>query len=222
MPETTTEQIDAKAIAAATQELVRYGQIFYAKGWNLATSSNFSAVLANSPLRLLMTASGRHKGELNEGDFVIIDEGLQQVHSPNFSTAHNSKPSAEASLHVALAKRANVKAILHTHSVWSTIASERFFSQGYVELRDFEMLKALNGVTSHEAIVRIPILENSQDMNLLAEEVTKRLDKGELEHAFLLRGHGLYTWASSLSQVRNQIEALEFLFEVIGRTGGSF
>ncbi len=166
-----------------------------------------------------MTASGKHKGELNVGDFVIVDEALQKIHSPHFPIAENSKPSAEAALHVALAKRPNVKAILHTHSVWATIASERFFTRGYVELRDFEMLKALNGIKSHETVVQIPILKNSQDMVALADEVTKLLDKGELKHAFLLRGHGLYTWASSLSQARNQIEALEFLLEVIGRTG---
>ncbi|MFX6311317.1 class II aldolase/adducin family protein, partial [Acinetobacter baumannii] len=89
--------------------LIKFGQVFYARGWNLATSSNFSAVINSEPLQLLMTASGKHKGELTLGDFVIVDEALRKVQSPTFATAENSKPSAEASLHVALAKRLNVK-----------------------------------------------------------------------------------------------------------------
>jgi ribulose-5-phosphate 4-epimerase/fuculose-1-phosphate aldolase len=34
-----------------------------------------------------------------------------------------------------------------------------------------------------------------------------------------LRGHGLYTWGPTLSDARNRLEALEFLLEVIGRSG---
>jgi len=107
--------------------------------------------------------------------------------------------------------------VLHTHSIWSTILSERFFQKGAIELSGYEMLKALSGVKSHDTTVIIPILENSQDMQALAQDVTKSISEGRISHAFLLRGHGLYTWAASLDEARNQIEALEFLFEVVGR-----
>ncbi len=204
----------------AISKMVHYGQIFYSKGWNLATSSNYSAVISPSPLHLLMTASGKHKGELSNSDFVVIDEKLQTVSVPELIAPDSSlRPSAEAALHVALAKINGVRAILHTHSVWSTIVSKRYFNQGYIELCDFEMLKALSGVDSHETSVRIAILENSQDIDALAKDVTSRLSAGEIQHAFLLKGHGLYTWAESLEKARNHVEALEFLFEVVVRSG---
>ncbi|MDR3617144.1 MAG: methylthioribulose 1-phosphate dehydratase [Candidatus Obscuribacterales bacterium] len=208
-----------RLISQAASEMAKYGQLFYAKGWNLATSSNYSAVISTEPLNLLMTASGKHKGELTDADFVVIDEKLKVVdHGANYSV-NNLKPSAEAALHVTLAKKAGAKAVLHSHSIWSTIVSRRYFSQGYVTLHDFEMLKALQGINSHDATVRIVILENSQDIGALAQAVEKQLSDGNIEHAFLLKGHGLYTWGSSLAEARNQIEALEFMFEVIGQGG---
>jgi methylthioribulose-1-phosphate dehydratase len=210
---------DDQLISTAIKQMVNYGQIFYRKGWNLATSSNYSAVISANPLRLIMTASGKHKGELTHSDFVVVDENLQTASVPGFANADSLKPSAEAALHVALAKIPGVKAVLHTHSVWSTILSKLYFEQGYIELCDFEMLKALPGVDSHETPVRIAILDNSQDIDALAREVTKRLHADKNQHAFLLKGHGLYTWAESLEQARNQIEALEFLFEVVGCSG---
>jgi methylthioribulose-1-phosphate dehydratase len=39
-------------------------------------------------------------------------------------------------------------------------------------------------------------------------------------HGFLIRRHGLYTWGRDLDEARRQMEALEFLFEVIGRKRG--
>jgi methylthioribulose-1-phosphate dehydratase len=38
-------------------------------------------------------------------------------------------------------------------------------------------------------------------------------------HAFLLRGHGLYTWGRDLPEAKRHVEILEFLMEVIGRAG---
>jgi methylthioribulose-1-phosphate dehydratase len=58
-------------------------------------------------------------------------------------------------------------------------------------------------------------------MDEVADLVNERIDSGDIEHGFLLKGHGLYTWAATLSAARNQVEALEFLFEVVGRSGGS-
>ncbi len=210
-----------KTIHDAASDMVAYGQAFYSKGWNLATSSNYSAVVSHEPLQVLMTASGKHKGELTTSDFVLVDERLQVIEPDGKPSTTNLKPSAEAALHLAIAKRAGVGAVLHTHSVWSTILSERYFAQKAVTLSGYEMLKALAGIKTHEASVRIAIIENSQDMDEVARIVNARIDSGEIEHGFLLKGHGLYTWAASLAAARNQVEALEFLFEVVGRSGDS-
>ncbi|HEY9679648.1 MAG TPA: methylthioribulose 1-phosphate dehydratase [Drouetiella sp.] len=210
--------VNQQEIEEFENALIAYGRAFYSKGWNLATSSNYSVVVSKKPLQVLMTASGKHKAELTDQDFVLVDRALKVIPHKGSETAN--KPSAEAALHLAIAKCDNVGAVLHTHSVWSTILSERYFEQKEVVLSGYEMLKALSGIRTHEATVRIPILENSQDMNQVAEQVTAMLDRNELAHGFLLKGHGLYTWAENLSAARNQIEALEFLFEVVGRNGG--
>ncbi|MBI2809681.1 MAG: methylthioribulose 1-phosphate dehydratase [Candidatus Melainabacteria bacterium] len=208
-------------IQQAACDMIAYGQAFYSKGWNLATSSNYSAVVSQKPLQVLMTASGKHKAELTVSDFVLVDDRLVAIEPDGKPSLTNLKPSAEAALHLAIAKREGVGAVLHTHSVWSTILSERFFAEKSVLLSGYEMLKALPGIKTHETTVRIPILDNSQDMDEVASIVNKRMDSGEIEHGFLLKGHGLYTWAASLAAARNQVEALEFLFEVVGRSGGS-
>ena len=54
----------AKAFATTAARLAAVGRRFYARGWVLGTSGNFSAVVSRDPLRLAITASAVHKGEL--------------------------------------------------------------------------------------------------------------------------------------------------------------
>jgi len=196
------------------QALIHTGADFHARGWSLATSSNYSVVLSQQPLRILITASGKEKQNLTGKDFVIVDERGRAV-----DTADN-KPSAETMLHVIAAQQPNVGAILHTHSVWGTVLSDFYFSSGRVPLVGYEMQKAFAGVTTHEQPLGIEIFENTQDIPALADAVASRFRDIErpLRHAFLIRRHGLYTWGRDLTEARRQIEALEFLFEICGRT----
>ena len=57
--------------AALSQALIGAGQLFHARGWVPATGGNFSARLGGD--RMLITASGCHKGELAEADFLVAD-----------------------------------------------------------------------------------------------------------------------------------------------------
>ncbi|HYF48832.1 MAG TPA: methylthioribulose 1-phosphate dehydratase [Planctomycetota bacterium] len=195
------------------QALIRTGADFHARGWSLATSSNYSVVLSHKPLRILITASGKEKQNLTGRDFVVVDEDGRAVESGD------NKPSAETLLHVVAAQHGG-GAILHTHSVWATVLSDVYFSSGRVTLNGYEMQKAFNGITTHEQNVPIEIFENTQDIAALAEQVGTRFRDTErpLRHAFLIRRHGLYTWGKDLAEARRHIEALEFLFEVCGRT----
>ena len=79
------------------------------------------------------------------------------------------------------------------------------------------MLKGLTGVRTHEHREWVPILENQQDMASLAKAVSRALREHPAAHAFLLRGHGLYTWGRDLEEARRHVEILEFLLEVLGR-----
>ena len=196
------------------QKLADIGRLFYDRNWSMGTSSNYSVVVQPEPLRLLITASGRDKRSLGSEDFVLIDEAGRAVDPPD------ERPSAETLLHVVLAKHAGAGSILHTHSVWGTVLSDRFFRRGAIEIAGYEMIKGIAGHASHEDRLRIEIFDNTQDMVGLSKRVADRLNdaKQPLRHAFLLRGHGLYTWAKDVTEARRHIEILEFLFEVLGRS----
>jgi methylthioribulose-1-phosphate dehydratase len=196
--------------------LVEAGRRLERRGWALGTSGNFSAVVANDPLRLAITASGVDKASLSERDVVEVDGDARLV-SGDSSLGTRGRPSAEAHLHVAVVKTRGAGAVLHTHSVWSTVLTDAT-TAGEISIRGYEMLKGLAGVTTHEHEERVPILENAQDMPMLAREVEAILTARPAAHAFLLRRHGLYTWGRDLAEAVRHVEILEFLFEVVGRS----
>jgi methylthioribulose-1-phosphate dehydratase len=192
--------------------LAEIGRRFYARGWVLGTSGNFSAVLSRRPLRLCITPSGAHKGTLTADGYLHID-GRGRVLGRGAG-----RPSAETGLHLEIVRRSGAGAVLHTHSVWSTILSDRFGSDDGLALEDYEMLKGLEGVRSHEHREWVPIVDNDQDMARLASNVRAVFRANPRMHAFLIRGHGLYTWGRSVAEAERHVEILEFLLEVKGRS----
>ena len=197
--------------------LAQIGRGFYSRGWALGTSGNFSAVAAREPLRLSITASGVDKGALTEADILEID-------SSGRVTIGQGRPSDEAKLHLAIVRARSAGAVLHTHSVWSTLLSDAHAAWGGIEISGYEMLKGLAGVRTHEHSEYLPIIENSQDMDALAATAESALARHPGAHGFLIRSHGLYTWGRDLDEARRHVEIFEFLLEVVGRssslTGG--
>jgi len=200
----------------AARELAAIGRRFYARGWVLGTSGNFSAVVSRKPLRLAITASSLPKGTLRPLDILQCDE------SGRVMGRASKRPSAETLLHIEIAKRRSAGAVLHTHSVWSTMLSDAWAAgaDASLAIQGYEMLKGLAGVPSHEHRELVPILDNDQNMPRLAVLVGETLERHPEAHAFLLRRHGLYTWGETLADAERHVEILEFLFETIGRTQG--
>jgi methylthioribulose-1-phosphate dehydratase len=197
-----------RALAA---RLAAYGREFHTRGWARGTSGNYSAVLRREPLRMVITSSGLDKTFLTERDFLEIDE------RGNVLDGHG-KPSAETALHLMLANtRDTLACVLHTHSVWNTLLSEQYVSQGGFAISGYEMLKGLEGVKTHKHREWIPVFDNDQDVPVLAEKVATELERDPAAHGFLIAGHGLYTWGDNLAQARRHVEIFEFLFEVAGR-----
>lgn len=189
-------------------ELAELIGFLHGRGWAEGTGGNFSRVLSHDPLRLLLTPSGVDKGQVQPEQLLIVDGAGQVVQG-------DKKPSAETLLHIPIVEETGATVILHTHSVWNTLAS---LSDGdeYV-ISGLEMLKGLKGVTSHEHQERVPILENSQDIPSLAVTLREVLRASPSTHAVLLRGHGVYTWGCDIFEAKRHIEILEFLFEVSWR-----
>ena len=195
----------------AADDLAAVGRRFHARGWVLGTSGNFSVVTSRDPLRLSITASSVDKGSLEATQIVDIDESCS-VHGGY------GNPSAETLLHLEIVRRRGAGAVLHTHSVWGTLLSDRHGLDGGLTIEGYEMLKGLDGVRSHEHREWVPIVANDQDMTRLSGVVARMLDEDPKTHAILLQRHGLYTWGATLADAVRHIEILEFLFETIGRT----
>ena len=153
-----------------------------------------------------------HKGQLRPADILRCDEQGAVV------GRKGGTPSAETLLHIEIARRRGANAILHTHSVWTTVLSDLHAANEGIAVEGYEMLKGLKGVRSHEHREWIPIIPNDQDMPRLARRVAEVLDTFADAHAFLLCRHGLYTWGDTLADAERHVEILEFLFETVGRT----
>lgn len=192
--------------------LAAIAKSFHARGWLLGTSGNLSTVVQREPLRLAMSPSGVDKGELTPDQMLTIDENARIVN-------HDfGKPSDESLVHIRIVKERGAGAVLHTHSVWNTILSDLYAPKGGVTIAGYEMLKGLQGVSTHEHSECLPIIDNSQDMPALAESIAQTLKEHPGAHGFLLRRHGLYSWGETLAQAKRHIEILEFLLETMGRT----
>jgi methylthioribulose-1-phosphate dehydratase len=195
---------------AAATALAGVGRRFHARGWVLGTSGNFSVVRSRRPVRLAITASAVHKGLLGPRDILEVDGRGRVCHG-------RAAPSAETAVHLAIVAARHAGAVLHTHSVWSTILSERGRPRRGLAIHDLEMLKGLAGVTTHDHREWIPIVPNTQDMTALAHAIRAILADRPAAHAVLIAGHGLYTWGRTLSEAERHVEILEFLLELEGR-----
>jgi methylthioribulose-1-phosphate dehydratase len=232
----TVQHGKSQMLAAAAEQLVHAGRRFDQRGWVMGTSGNFSVVIDRDPLRLAITSSATFKGELGTDQILEMDErgapiGAGQSQRSRGPTparsraatsrrarAAGARASAEALLHLEIVRVRGAGAVLHTHSIWSTLLSERFAEARGVLIEGYEMLKGLEGIRTHEHREWLPIVDNDQDMTRLSGVVRGVLDGHPDAHGFLLRRHGLYTWGADLPQAVRHIEILEFLMEVVGRS----
>ncbi|BBL60574.1 methylthioribulose 1-phosphate dehydratase [Methylomonas koyamae] len=191
------------------EQLIAAGRFIDSKGWVPATSGNFSARLADG--NIAITVSGRHKGRLQTDDIMLID--------PQGRSLDGKKPSAETLLHTSIYRRyPDVQAVLHPHSVNATLTARLF--QNEIVLEDYELLKALPGIDTHESRIVVPIFSNDQDIPRLAAEVEHYLDAHGDIHGYIIAGHGFYTWGASVDDALRHLEALEFLFDIEIRLHG--
>lgn len=192
------------------QEMADAARGFYERGWVLGTSGNFSGILSRDPVRICITASGREKGRLGEDDFLVVDAAGEVVEG-------TGRPSAETKLHAVIYRRLpECGAVFHTHSVWGTLLADRCGDRG-IAIEGYEMLKGLAWVETHEHREEIPVIENSQDYELLADRIDGIVSATPGVHGIYLRRHGLYTWGESVADAKRHIEIFEFLFEAVGR-----
>lgn len=196
---------DVTRYAVAAESIVEAGRFLYQQGWSPATSSNYSARIDAE--HIAITVSGRHKGQLGAGDVMVVDLAGRPVQS-------DSRSSAETRLHTALYEVfPEIGAVLHTHSVKATVLSRLLPPDQPLELEGYELQKAFNGVETHESVLTVPVFDNTQNINALAERTREWFRDHPEQPGYLIRGHGLYTWGKTMADCLRHVEAFEFLFE---------
>ncbi len=189
----SADPVSVEAIAA-------FGRFASARGWVAATAGNFSCRLDGR--HALVTRSGIDKGAIGPGDVAVVP--LDGPIPPGLS--------AETPLHLARYRaEPGIGAIVHVHTVAATVLSRADLPAGRVRFTGFEMQKALAGVTTHEAVVDLPVFANAQDTVALAATIEARLAGGAPVPGYLLAGHGVYAWGATMTDARRHLEGLEFL-----------
>ncbi len=187
--------------AAAAQLIVETGRRLDARGLAPATAGNYSVRLADGSIAV--TVSGAHKGRLTADGVMRVDGAGRALDA--------KRPSAETLLHCLVYELdAGAGAVLHTHSVSGTVLSRALGDR--ITLTGYELLKIFPGTDTHDTSIVIPLVNNSQDMAAMAEELRPLIAAQQpIVPAFYIRGHGLYGWGPTMDAAENLIEAIEFL-----------
>lgn len=187
----------------------RYNQ----QGLNPATSSNYSiGVQHEGNKRVLVSQSGKDKRGMSAEDFLMVDL------SANVLDPINAVPSAETLLHTSLyAYDPTIGCVLHNHSMNSIVLSDMYRDKKKLVIKGLEILKAFPGIKSHDVEVEIPIFKNTQDMEKLSRKVINSLEKRQNTYAYLIAGHGYYTWGVDLQAANRHVETCEYIFDYMIR-----
>jgi methylthioribulose-1-phosphate dehydratase len=176
------------------------------KGFAPATSSNYSVRMAGFE-GYFISESGIDKGEFSVENLIHVNDKGQPINDPRTT-------SAETDLHTTLYQLyPEAQCVLHTHSVLGTILSQIKAYEKGILFENYELLKAFEGIKTHETSVFIPIFENTQDIPSLSAKLIAYHATHPDMRAFLIAGHGMYTWASSVAATKRQVETVEFLLE---------
>ncbi len=170
-------------------------------GFMACTAGNVSVLLERDPLVAAMSPSGVDKGQLKPADFIRI--GVDAKPLPPDAR----KPSDEALLHMRIYQATGCQAVCHGHLPHATALS--MGSGNELVSRGIEMQKAFAGTTTHVGERRIPIVENSQDMEELAGFVIAA--RQSAVPAVIVRGHGVYAWGASIREAGRHLETVEWL-----------
>ncbi|AMA74070.1 methylthioribulose 1-phosphate dehydratase [Aneurinibacillus thermoaerophilus] len=186
------------------QQLDQVKLAFAARGWFPGTSGNLSIKISSAPLLVAVTASGKDKTVCTPHDYLVVDENSKPYEATTL------KPSAETQIHTAIYRNIpEIGAVFHVHTVPNNIVSELYGNQGYVTLRNQELIKGL-GIWEEGAEIQIPIVENYANIPRLAKEVERVLNPQV--PGVLIRNHGIYAWGKNDFEAKRHLEAFEFLF----------
>jgi methylthioribulose-1-phosphate dehydratase len=186
-------------------ELIESVHFIAQKGWAPATSTNYSFRDPEQPKTYWITASGIDKSRIGTEQLIAVNEKGQRLNPSD------PEPSAETLLHCLTYEDPSINCVLHTHTVHNTVLSRLMEHETVIVMENYELLKAFEGITTHETSIELPIFPNTQNMSALAAQVRAYHERNIDMRGFLLASHGLYTWGKTIKDARRHLEAFEFL-----------
>lgn len=184
------------------EELTRYCHKVYEKGFVSAYDGNLSAKIDDE--RVLITPSGKCKGEVEENDLLEIDYNGNLLNGIG-------KVSTEAKIHLlAYKKRKDIDSVIHCHPIYSTAFATA--GEGFTQPVFPEVILSLG---------RVPLCK-------YATPSTEELPDSMLPHieyswAMLFENHGAVTFGKTIKGAYFRMEKLEhaahtlFLARLLGR-----
>ncbi|MBD3403706.1 class II aldolase/adducin family protein [candidate division GN15 bacterium] len=176
------------------QQLIDAGRRLDTKGFIAGTDGNLSARCEDGAI--LITPSGRPKGQLTPDDLVTVSVDGTVVDG-------SGKPSSEIAMHLlAYRRRPDCRACVHSHPPHATafaVAGRELPSDILPEVVVF--------------VGRIPLAEYAPPGT---EAVPSSLEPFIAEHnAFLLRNHGLLTIGTTVEEALHRHETVEHFARIL-------
>lgn len=179
--------------AEQRREIVQVGRLMYQKGFIAASDGNISVRLA--PGRILITPSGLHKGFLEPGHLLIVDEDGRQVEAA--PADRTLKATSELPMHLeAYRQRPDITAVVHAHPPITVALS----------IAGIPMADCL----LPEVIVFLGLIPTTQYATPSSEENVRAIREFIANHdALVLQRHGSLTVGDSPMQGFMRLETME-------------
>ncbi|MEU3959513.1 methylthioribulose 1-phosphate dehydratase [Streptomyces buecherae] len=195
-------------------ELARFSRQLYERGWMPGTAGNLSVRLSDATA--LITASGRAKGELTAREVVAVhaDSGAEVAPGP-------LRASAETTIHCAVYRATEARAVIHVHAPYATAAATRAGHPARRRTLRVERLELLKGLgLADPTSAALPVFPNWPDVPRIAADVASHLAATpDPPPALFITDHGVTTWGRDLAQARDRLECLEAICQLLLLTG---
>lgn len=177
-------------------DLVKYSNLVYQKGFVSATDGNLSVRIDES--RIAITRSGICKGEVQENDIVIVDN------FGNFISG-NGRASTELKIHLlAYNKRKEVNAVIHCHPIYTTALASANQSLEDPIFPEFIL-----------TFGKVPLCKyGTPSTDELPDSMKPFIDKA---WAMLLQNHGAVTFGKNLHDAYFKMEKLEHTAKILNK-----
>ncbi|MBB5937303.1 methylthioribulose 1-phosphate dehydratase [Streptomyces zagrosensis] len=205
---------DETASDQDAQQLTAFSRTLYGRGWMPGTAGNLS--VRRPGATVLITASGRAKGELTARDMVVVhaDTGAEVSRG-------ELRASAETAIHCAVYGTTHARAVIHVHSPYATAIASRTGHPTRLRMLRVERFELLKGLgLADPTRTDVPVFPNWPEVPRIAADVASRL--ASTPHAppgLLIADHGITTWGRDLAQARDRLECLEAICQLLLLTG---